>query len=204
MKTIRLVRHGEAFSNMQGNEGEGKEKDSLTNEGNLQSQTFADSFNSSSTSLLIVSSMYKRAQQTANPLRVKYPNSAAETWEEVSEYYYLSDKLEGEAKKILRKEYWLRNDPEHRTDTDVENFIEFVKRVDNTIAKIKKSPQDEIVIFTHAKFMRLFLLRLVHRKNIDLKYLMTSLNGYKHKVDYCDSFKFFLDKKGSFLISEFE
>lgn len=196
------MRHGESYSNLDEQESIGHEKDLLTGLGRTQAQHFCDNFVNNS-DLLIMSSSYNRAKQTAEPLIQKYPNAKFEVLESASEFKYLSDQLTAEEKKLIRKEYWMRNDPDYRTLEALENFVDFVGRVDKTIEILRGKQINEIVLFTHAKFMRLLILRLIHRKDVELKDLMISLNGYKHRVGFCDTLKIVEDDSNILYLPEY-
>jgi mannosyltransferase len=151
-KTIYFVRHAEAKQNV----GRNATTKELTPEGILQAQALAQGWNFAPD--LIVTSSYIRTKLTARPLIERFPSVPVEEWP-VQEWDYEDDNvLKGKSEEeccAIRKSYWEKRDPTLKIGTDAESLNEGITRVQSILERIKKSPYQNIVIFSHGWFMNI-------------------------------------------------
>src|SRR5205814_8955165 len=133
----------------------------LTELGRAQARQFAERLDCKPT--LIVTSPFLRAQQTSEPLRLRFPDVPVEQWA-VQEFSFLNPALHRGTSELDREShvvaYWQREDPEYVDGSDAESFSLFVDRTREAIRRLadrRLATRDAagcIVVFTHGIFMQ--------------------------------------------------
>jgi 2,3-bisphosphoglycerate-dependent phosphoglycerate mutase len=171
---IILVRHGESVAN-----AGGKTADQITNPltplGRAQSRDFAQRLDCEPT--LFITSSFLRAQQTAEPLRQRFPSVPVEEWP-VHEFTFLNPSRHNNTSEADREPsvsaYWQRLDPNFVDGHGAESFSGFLARAREAIRRLlSRNPGGCIVIFTHGFFMQAFRLVLLFPDASDAE-LMTN------------------------------
>jgi 2,3-bisphosphoglycerate-dependent phosphoglycerate mutase len=159
---ILLVRHGQSVAN-----AGGKTADHITNPltdlGRMQSRDLADRLDCKPT--LFVVSPFLRAQQTAEPLRKRFPDVPVEEWP-IQEFTFLEPARYTNTCEEDREPhavaYWQGQDPAYIDGPGAESFVQFLDRARETIDRlVRANPGGCIVIFTHGFFMQAFRLVLL-------------------------------------------
>jgi len=127
-------------------------------------------------------SPFLRAKQTAEPMRRRY--AQVPVYElPVQEFTYLnSDQVGGlapEQREPLSRAYWERLDPLHREGGPAESFADLCQRVERFLAWAERQTTFGLV-FTHAEFMRVTLLRLMYPHERDLTVVMRRYAALRH------------------------
>lgn len=156
-RKIWFVRHAESVTNADRtikSDNFASASLGITKKGVKQSEYLAENFNEKPD--LIVTSPFLRAKETAAPLIKKYKNARLEEWN-VQEFTYLSinncKNTDYSTRQPIVERYWKRCDPLYRDGEGAETFVEFMKRVENTIDKAKISKGEKIIIFSHEFFI---------------------------------------------------
>ncbi len=157
MQTIWLIRHAQSESNA-GLPTSDPSQIQLTAQGEAQARCLAAAFQEPPS--LIVTSSYRRTQQTAQPTRERFPDVPHEQWP-VEEFTYLAPATCSETTRAQRRPliqaYWGRADPFYVDGPGAESFVQLVARIQQTLTRIKGSRDAFIVIFTHGLFIRTLL-----------------------------------------------
>ena len=155
MKQFWLVRHGQSEGNIDKPQAY-RGAPPLTEVGWEQARQFAASFNE--TPDLIVASTFIRAQQSAEPLQARYPQTPVEIWP-IQEFTPLASKYYENARMSARKPTFLQffadADPHTDNGPGSESFAEGVQRAAALLERLRAAPQQRIVLFSHATFMRI-------------------------------------------------
>ncbi len=155
MKKILLVRHAESIANKGEATNTPPDGIPLSDLGFSQAENLIKEI--SLVPEIFIKSKYLRTQQTASPIINKMPQIPHEVWDMVHEFTYLDSarciKMNTLERKPLVEEYWLRNDPYYNDGGNAESFHDFLLRIDDFIKKIKKRPENKIIIFTHGQFI---------------------------------------------------
>ena len=183
MTRFWLIRHGQSRSNAGFATGD-TETIPLTGLGHRQavlgSQTIAETFGSPE---LIVASPYLRAQQTAQPTRERFPTVPFETWP-VQEFTYLH--FSGEtvySERLPRIDaYWRGADPESKDAPGYESFNDLMARVEDCAERLRACPHATVVVFTHCRFIQLFLWRWLLRSVDQARDEMETFWGARHLI----------------------
>jgi broad specificity phosphatase PhoE len=189
---IILVRHGQSLAN-----AGGKTKDHVTNPltdlGRSQSRDFADRLDCKPT--LFITSPFLRAQQTAEPLRERYPDVPVEEWP-IHEFTFLNPSRHRgtteEDRQPYVDAYWQRDDPDHIDGPGAESFTSFLDRARKAIKQLESlSPGGCVVVFTHGYFMQAFRLVLLFPNASDLE-LMSNFRRFHfvNLINNADSLEF--------------
>ena len=133
---IILVRHGQSVAN-----AGGKTADHVTNPltelGRAQSQDFAERLDCKPT--LFVVSPFLRAQQTAEPLRQRFPDVPVEEWP-IQEFSFLEPARHKGTSEADRQPhvvaYWQRQDPAYIDGPGAESFTQFLDRAREAIRRL--------------------------------------------------------------------
>lgn len=149
-----LIRHGESESNAGGSSSFPGETP-LTNLGWWQASQVAADLREPA---LIVTSPYKRAQQSAEPTRARFPHVPCEEWA-VQEFTYLGD-LRGRRMTRLDRlpyveAYWKRADP-FEVIGEAESFAGFLNRVTDFLKQLD-TQDGPVAVFTHELFIQAVL-----------------------------------------------
>ena len=154
MKDVWLIRHAESLANI-GDATSTPREIPLSQEGLMQADRLAESVTVRPD--LIVISPYWRAQQTAQPLIVRFPDVATETLL-VQEFTYLSiERCRGTNSRQRRpwvEEYWKRADPDYCDGGQSESFAEFIGRTDNFARQMRKADFELAFVFTHEQVIK--------------------------------------------------
>ena len=158
MKKIWFVRHGESAANA-GEATRDHRTIPLSQLGEEQARAVSIIIPRPQ---LIVTSPYLRARQTADPLMRLYPDVPVETWDCVHEFVYLSPRTCTGTTSAQRRPrviaYWRHLDPDYVDGDDAESYQHLLKRIHQTIDRLRSRPESFIVVFSHAQFMRNLLL----------------------------------------------
>jgi broad specificity phosphatase PhoE len=159
---IILVRHGQSVTNAGGRAAD-QVSNPLTELGRAQSREFAERLDCKPT--LLVTSSFLRAQQTAEPLRERYPEVPVEEWS-IHEFSFLNPVLHKGTSEADREThviaYWQREDPAYLAGPEAESFTLFLDRAREAIRRfIRSNPGGCVVVFTHGFFMQAFRLVLL-------------------------------------------
>jgi 2,3-bisphosphoglycerate-dependent phosphoglycerate mutase len=156
---VLLVRHGQSVANSGGKTTD-HDTNPLTELGRQQSGDFAERLSCKPT--LFIVSPFLRSQQTAEPLRQRYPDVPVEEWP-VQEFTFLDparhkDTSEDDRQPFVAA-YWQRRDPAFIDGYGAESFTQFLDRAREAIRRlVSKNPGGCVVIFTHGYFMQAFRL----------------------------------------------
>jgi broad specificity phosphatase PhoE len=159
---IILVRHGQSVTNAGGRAAD-QASNPLTELGRAQSKDFAERFDCEPT--LFIISPFLRAQQTAEPLRQRFPDVPAEEWP-IQEFSFLRPVLYAGTSEADREShvlaYWQQEDPAYVDGAEAESFGLFLGRARETIRRLAdRDPGGCIVVFTHGFFMQAIRLLLL-------------------------------------------
>jgi probable phosphoglycerate mutase len=180
---IVLVRHGQSVANAGGKTAD-HIVNPLTDLGLMQSRDFADRLACKPT--LIVVSPFQRAQQTAEPLRQRFPDVPVEEWP-VQEFSFLNPAHHANTSEEDRQphvlDYWQHQDPAFVAGPGAESFTQFLDRAREAISRlVTTKPGGCIVIFTHGFFMQAFRLVLLFPSATDAE-LMSNFRHF-HLVNF--------------------
>lgn len=154
MKDLWLIRHAESLANI-GEATTTPRELPLSDEGLRQADRLAESITVRPD--LIFVSPYCRAQQTAEPLILRFPDVPVET-KLIQEYTYLSiSRCRGtnaEQRRPWVKEYWERSDPDHCDGDQSESFREFMNRVQNFAYEIRSAEFELAFAYTHEQVIK--------------------------------------------------
>lgn len=152
-KQILFVRHAESHANV-GLKTSNPAKIELTENGFHQARQLADSIQDAPD--LIVTSPFVRTYQTAAPLLEKFPHVEHQQWP-IHEFTYLSPlrcHLTTMEQRIpLATAYWDRCDPQYRDGDGAESFSDFIRRTQQTLARLSQRPEGRILLFSHMLFI---------------------------------------------------
>jgi 2,3-bisphosphoglycerate-dependent phosphoglycerate mutase len=147
---ILLVRHGQILANSGGKTAD-HATNPLTQLGRAQSRDFAERLDCKPT--LIVTSPFLRAQQSAEPLRQRFPDVPVEEWL-IQEFTFLDPARHRNTSEADREPhvgtYWQRQDPAYIDGLGAESFTLFLNRAREAIHRLlSRNSGGCIVIFTH-------------------------------------------------------
>jgi 2,3-bisphosphoglycerate-dependent phosphoglycerate mutase len=189
---ILLVRHGQSVAN-----AGGKTVDHiinpLTDLGRTQSKDFSEQLDCRPT--LLVVSPFQRAQQTAEPLRQRFPDVPVEEWP-IQEFTFLEPARHRGTSEDDRQPhvmaYWQHQDPVFLDGQGAESFTQFLDRAREAVRRLEsRNPGGCIVIFTHGYFMQAFRLVLLFPNATDAE-IMSNFQRF-HLVNFiqnADSLEF--------------
>ncbi len=152
--TVWLIRHAESESNA-GLATRDTARISLTPKGIEQARRLAQLLPGPPS--LVVTSAYRRSQETAQATLERFPAVRQEVWP-VHEFTYLA-RFRGqlttpEQRRPAAEAYWQRCDPFYREGEGAETFAELVQRIQSTLERLRQQEPGFVVIFGHATFMR--------------------------------------------------
>jgi probable phosphoglycerate mutase len=156
---VLLVRHGQSLANAGGKTAD-HDTNPLTELGRMQARNFAERLDCKPT--LFVVSPFLRAQQTAEPLRQRFPEVPVEQWP-IQEFTFLEPARHRNSTEDDRQPhiltYWEHQDPAFVDGPGAESFVQFLDRARLAIRRlVTMKPSGCIVIFTHGFFMQAFRL----------------------------------------------
>jgi probable phosphoglycerate mutase len=159
---VFLVRHGQSVANAGGRTAD-HDTNPLTDLGRTQSANFAEHIPCRPTVFIV--SPFLRAQQTAEPLRRRFPEVPVEVWP-IQEFTFLEPTSHKDSTEADRQphveDYWQRQDPAFRAGPGAESFTQFFNRAREAIHRLETTnPGGCIILFTHGYFMQ--AVRLVVR-----------------------------------------
>jgi len=151
---IWFIRHGESEANV-GMATTHTQDVRLTEVGLKQAEEIAHAFTRAPG--LIIASPYRRAQETSEPTRLRFPDTRYEIWPEVREFTYLGS-LHGvhstrQDRHARASAFWKMSDPTHK-DGEGESFTQFLCRVRKAIERLQQQDERFVVVFGHEQFMR--------------------------------------------------
>jgi 2,3-bisphosphoglycerate-dependent phosphoglycerate mutase len=159
---VFLVRHGQSVANAGGRTAD-HNTNPLTDLGRTQSANFAEHLPCKPT--LFIVSPFLRAQQTAEPLRRRFPDVPVEVWP-IQEFTFRGpgnhkDSTEADRQPYV-DDYWQRQNPAFQAGPGAESFTQFFDRAREAIHRLETTnPGGCIILFTHGYFMQ--AVRLVVR-----------------------------------------
>lgn len=159
---VILVRHGQSLSNSGGRTTD-HFVNPLTPLGRQQAESVAESLDCAPS--LIVVSPFQRAQQTAEPLLQRFPNSPVEQWP-IEEFTFLNPAMHRHSTEADRWPhstlYWDRKDPDYIDGPGAESFTQFLDRAREAIRRlVARNPGGCVVLVTHGFFMQAFRVVLL-------------------------------------------
>lgn len=182
MKEVWLIRHAESTANA-GAATFSPESVPLTDKGLAQAEFFAAQIETPPN--LIVVSPFLRSQQTAAPLRQRYPDVPVEEWP-IQEFTYLSPgrcrNTTFEDRRPLVAEYWARNDANFCDGPGAESFADLLGRGLAAIERIKQAEQKFITIFSHGQFLRAVIWLYLHELDEMKVETMEGFHGFLDAV----------------------
>ena len=162
MPIVWLIRHGESQSNI-GELTRNSKEAQLTEVGHEQAREIVQAFNLHAyprIPSLIVTSEYRRSQQTAYPTVRAFPHSQKDLWP-VHEFTYLSDKktlwTTRQERSQFVQQFWNNNDPKYSDGQGAESFIQFINRVYDVIERLRFCKKDFVTVFSHGQFIQALL-----------------------------------------------
>lgn len=174
MKRIWLIRHGESIANA-GEATDDHKSIPLSELGLKQAQALALQIPKRPD--LIVTSPYLRAQQTAMYTIGRFPDTATGIWDVVHEFVYLAPATCVGTTSAQRRprviDYWRNLNPDYVDGEGAESYRQLIERIERNLALLKRRPEEFILIFTHAQFIRNFLL-VYENPNLPVKEYMAA------------------------------
>src|SRR5262245_51306094 len=157
MTDIWFIRHGESESNAGLRTG-ATMRIALTPRGQAQAQAIAAAFKRAPD--LIVASPYRRAIDTAQPLRDRFPTARYEEWP-IHECVTLSDAQRNdttpEQRRPLIAAYWERCDPHYIDGAGAESFVQLIERAATFLDRLRRIDGRFVAIVGHGLFTRTVL-----------------------------------------------
>jgi probable phosphoglycerate mutase len=180
---VLLVRHGQSVANAGGKTAD-HDTNPLTELGSMQARNFAQGLECKPT--LVVTSPFLRAQQTAEPLRQRFPDVPLEEWP-IQEFTFLEPASHKNSTEEDRQphvlSYWEHRDPAFVSGAGAESFEQFLDRAREAIHQlVSRNLVGCIVIFTHGFFMQAFRL-LIRFPNATDAELMANFRRF-HLVNF--------------------
>ncbi len=155
MKQFWLIRHGQSEGNIDKPQAY-RGAPPLTEKGWQQVRGFADTFEA--TPDLIVASTFIRAQQSAEPLRTRFPDAAYEIWP-VHEFTPLAsvhyENVAMSTRKPLFLKFFEDGDAYTENGEGSESFSQGIERGAALLAQLRDRPFECATIYTHATFLRM-------------------------------------------------
>lgn len=194
MKFVRLIRHAQSAANA-GLATTAPDSIPLTEKGQLQARTLADSITSAPD--LIISSPFERAIATALPTAARYPHVPFEFWP-VEEFTYLSpNRFAGTTqadRKPFAEDYWESGDAEFTDGLGAESFDHLLGRVDTMLAKLADHDAKDILVFSHGQFIRAAAWRIKHGGHARSYELMREFRAHDVREPFknCSSYQLVL------------
>jgi 2,3-bisphosphoglycerate-dependent phosphoglycerate mutase len=167
MVNVWFIRHGESEANA-GLPTTNPATTPLTERGHQQAQQVAFAFSQAPN--LIVTSPYRRTQQTAQPTRERFPTVDHMEWQ-VQEFTYLAPKryqnTTVDQRRPLSDAYWQQGNPLYVDGEGAESFADLMQRVQTVQQKLRQleaEPEPKFVtVFSHGRFMRAVLWAILTR-----------------------------------------
>ncbi|HXA21588.1 MAG TPA: histidine phosphatase family protein [Acetobacteraceae bacterium] len=154
---IWLVRHGQSASNA-GLPAVGHGEVPLTALGQEQAREVARRVDRQPDRLIV--SPFVRAQETAAPIRERWPRTPCEVWP-IQELTYLSpSRCKGTTADVRRpwiETYWRGCDPDYVDGPDAESFRAFMARLADFDSRLSALGGDFAIAIGHGQFFRAYL-----------------------------------------------
>jgi broad specificity phosphatase PhoE len=155
---LHCYRHGESIANAGGVTGD-PASIPLTALGEEQARRLAA--NCVIAPELILSSPFRRARDTAQPLIERFPEASVETWD-VQEFTYLSPSRCSDSTRAQRRPmveaYWARSEPGYVDGPGAESFAEFANRVTRVMTALQHREERLVCLFGHEQFIQAMML----------------------------------------------
>ena len=152
-----LVRHGQSASNA-GLPAVGHGEVPLTALGQEQAREVARRVNRQPDRLIV--SPFLRTQETAAPIRERWPRTPCEVWP-IQELTYLSPaRCRGTTADVRRpwiEAYWRGCDPDYLDGPDAESFRAFMARLGDFDSRLSALDGDFAIAVGHGQFFRAYL-----------------------------------------------
>ena len=157
MSKFWLIRHGESESNAGLSTGP-TDQIALTARGRAQAQALPAAFGRAPD--LIVASAYRRALETAQPLRARFPQAIYAEWpihECVTLAHARRLNTTPEQRRPLMASYWERCDPHYVDGDGAESFAQLVERAHSFLERLRHLDAEFAVFVGHGLFTRTLL-----------------------------------------------
>jgi probable phosphoglycerate mutase len=150
-----FIRHGQSTGNA-GLPCNDLSQIELTKLGWEQAKSVAEAWNE--TPSLIITSPYKRTQQTACPTIDRFPGVPVEIWP-IQEFTYLQPSRWNGTRSTERlpyiERYWQEADPAYCDGEGAESFRSLLGRADSALERLHEQPDDALVyVFSHGQFIQ--------------------------------------------------
>ena len=177
MTDVWFIRHGESRSNA-GEVAVDRGSTRLTDKGEEQAKAAALKITKQPD--LIVVTPYIRTQQTAQPLRERYPNVPCETWD-LFEFSALSDENYVNRTWTQRtptmRALWEANDPDYVDGPGAESFSGMVGRINTALKRLHEYKNKFILVYAHGYIIQTTRLML-GKPGLSAKELMKLIPYY--------------------------
>lgn len=104
----------------------------------------------------IISSPYRRALDTARPLRATFPKALYEVWP-IQEFTYLNPASCVGTSWVERKPridvFWAKGDPAYVDGEGAESFLSLLQRARTFLDDLLEVREEMVIAFTHGQFM---------------------------------------------------
>jgi broad specificity phosphatase PhoE len=130
---------------------------------------------------LIVVTPYIRTQQTAQPLRERYPNVPCETWDLYEFSALANDNYVNRTwieRTPMMRALWERNDPEYVDGPGAESFSGMLKRITTALERLRTYKDKFIVVYAHGYIIQTTRL-LLGKPGLSPKDLMKIIPYYQ-------------------------
>ena len=153
MPKVVFIRHAESAANA-GEVTEHFATIPLTSRGEEQARELVAQWNESPG--LIVVSPFTRARDTARFTTERFPEAPVEEWP-VQEFTFLRPSrwngTNWKQRWAASDEYWKREDPEYSDGPGTESFAELLRRVRDSLDRLRTRPEPLVFVFTHSQVM---------------------------------------------------
>jgi broad specificity phosphatase PhoE len=177
MPNVWFIRHGESTSNA-GEVAVDRGSTVLTELGQEQARNVSLKIDQRPD--MIVVTPYIRTQQTAQPLRERYPDVPCEIWD-LYEFSALSEdnyvNRTWTQRTPMMHAYWKRNDPASVDGTGAESFLAMTGRISAGLSRLRERKEKFIVVFAHGYIIQTMRLML-GKPGVSMKSLMKSVPYY--------------------------
>ena len=150
-----FIRHGQSTGNA-GLPCDDLSQIELTELGWEQAKSVAGDWNERPS--LIVTSPYRRTEQTASPTIDRFPDVPVETWP-IQEFTYLQPSRWNGTRSTERlpyiERYWQEADPAYCDGEGAESFRSLLGRAGSALERLQEEPDDALVyVFSHGQFIQ--------------------------------------------------
>jgi broad specificity phosphatase PhoE len=162
MKTVYLVRHGQAEGNLK-NFSQFPETE-LTEAGHEGARALADRFTDLQVDSLVVSP-YTRAQQTANYIseKIDLPMTTADSFHEVNRPLEMRGETFNEETEHIFKRYYSEFWSEVSRDDGGERFCDVLVRMKKSLRFLEAQTEENIAVVSHGHYLRTLVVYILNK-----------------------------------------